>query len=665
MALRINNPYAEFYITNGTDKIDLLGAGRQGGEGIKIEKARFRRPDRDTESIFNTEYKPVTEAYSFMVAGATQDIAIAYIRQLDQMLLQAENYFLNNYETQIVWLCSRASKESNPRYAVVYMGNIPEYADIYQQPFMSADGKAIADDLTLNIQRGIWLSAPPLTPTAKTLAVTSLATSAAYIGNRFTESMIKSVKVYDASGPTYTTYALGALNYPTGVNILPAVPAAGDILYIGVNPKLEGTVSLPDSFYLNILAGHSNTIVAEYWTGAWTALPQFVDNTAGLTQAGTISWGQNFNNWVTSTIDTVSANWMRLRVTASPSGLAPTANEIHAPRCFIEFSDVGGDLPALIDLEFTNVCDPGGAYAAETRRHTSSIYYGLRSVSRGATFIPWVNPTLSSLATAPSANTDTYNYAPVGRFVSFYCGNVLQPTVNYNFIGRVVDGVTTLVQDYVGSFRLFVRLNSSTDRTAPVLRLVLKTQADDVAKGYPYGPMSWIGPSIYPLWTVPLSVVPSLYDFGQITLGPRDLESISEAGGTPYLQLQAYLAASPSPIHHAYELFMLPVDEASGFIEDPNYALPLTVSQRLGVESASYHRRRVRSVQRAPSPSSVINGSWRSSTSGSVVVQPNSGSQRLYFISENWNDRRMACPTNMVHKVTMKVTERYLGLRGS
>lgn len=212
MALRINNPYAEFYITNGTDKIDLLGAGRQGGEGIKIEKARFRRPDRDTESIFNTEYKPVTEAYSFMVAGATQDIAIAYIRQLDQMLLQAENYFLNNYETQIVWLCSRASKESNPRYAVVYMGNIPEYADIYQQPFMSADGKAIADDLTLNIQRGIWLSAPPLTPTAKTLAVTSLATSAAYIGNRFTESMIKSVKVYDASGPTYTTYALGAVS---------------------------------------------------------------------------------------------------------------------------------------------------------------------------------------------------------------------------------------------------------------------------------------------------------------------------------------------------------------------------------------------------------------------------------------------------------------------
>lgn len=665
MATKINNPFAEFYITNGTDKLDLLGAARQGGDGIKVEKARFRRPDRDAESIFNLEYKPVAESYSFLVAGDTQDIAISYLRALDKLLLQAENYFLNNFETTIVWLVSRASNETKPRYAVIYLGNVPEYADIYAQPFVVDAGKAILEDLTLNLQRGVWLSNPPLSPSAEVLTVTSVATSAAYIGNRFTETMIKSIKVFDASGPTYTTYASGVLNYPTGVGILPAVPAAGDILYIGVNPKSEGTVSLPDSFYLNILTGRNNTIVGEYWSGAaWTALPQFVDNTASLTQAGTVSWGQNFNNWATSTIDTVSANWMRLRVTASPSGLAPTANEIHAPRCFIEFSSIGGDLPALVDLELTNVCDPGGAYQSELRRHTSSFYFGLRSVSRGATFIPWVNPTLSALAPVPSANTDTYNYAPVGRFVSFYPGNVFAPIANYNFVGRVVDGITTLVQDYVGSFRLLVRLNSSTDRTAPALRLVLKTQADDVAKGYPYGPMSWVGPAIYPLWVAPLSVIPSLYDFGQITLGPRDLESISEAGGTPYLQLQAYIGATP-PVHHLYELFLLPVDEFSGFVEDANFTFPLTVGQRLGLESASYHRRRMRSVQRAAAPSAVLNGSWRSSTSGSLVVQPAAGAQRLYFISETWNDRRMTCPTNMVHKVTMKTTERFLGLRGS
>ena len=227
--------WAELYLTDGTNRVNLLEANQR-GVGIGVEKVRFSRPQKNTESIFSQRYKTVQETYAFKVVGMTQDNAIQAIRALEAMLLQGDNYFNTTTEINPIWLVSRAYKETYRRYALVLGGQIPEYADIYQAPFVTWFGSAVMDELDLQITRTAWMANAPNAP--KDITATNLKNwptnqpSQFFATNSFTDEAIISIKHFDASSSTYTT--ISPIPYPAGAALLPAVPAASDLLYLGL-----------------------------------------------------------------------------------------------------------------------------------------------------------------------------------------------------------------------------------------------------------------------------------------------------------------------------------------------------------------------------------------------------------------------------------------------
>lgn len=128
-------------------------------------------------------------------------------------------------------------------------------------------------------------------------------------------------KMLDVSGPTYVTDTTDINDADAGdVLLMPATEAAGadgtgdEALYGHSTKKFTGIKITLST------AGTDGAVVWEYWNGtAWTNLAtahNLVDSTTGYT-AGTSTYFVTWNvptDWALKTIDTVSAYWVRSRV---------------------------------------------------------------------------------------------------------------------------------------------------------------------------------------------------------------------------------------------------------------------------------------------------------------------------------------------------------------
>lgn len=160
--------FAELYLTDGTTKIDLLGANRN-GVGIALTSMRLSRPQREPSGAFRQVYGAVNESYELKITDRGHDAVAQRQQQLDRMLEQAANYFTSNVEDGLVWLCARTADESNPRYALIYGGMIESYDDVYNQPFAGNTGMATMNEIALVIERSTWQANPPDAPECVTL----------------------------------------------------------------------------------------------------------------------------------------------------------------------------------------------------------------------------------------------------------------------------------------------------------------------------------------------------------------------------------------------------------------------------------------------------------------------------------------------------------------
>lgn len=656
---------AEFYITDGTTKVNLLEANYK-GVGIGVEKVRFSRPQRDSESIFSRRYKTVQETYSIKVAGPTQDLAIAYLRGLEALLLQAENYFNTTAELKVVWLVSRARTETNYRYALLMSGQIPEYSDIYQEPFSSKMG-CVIDGLDLSITRSAWMSNAPANPKdiTDTLVKTWFSTRSKLltVGNQYTEDPLVALKVFDASAGTYVDVSV-PVPYGGGVGtaVLPAIPAAGDIFYIGFSPvaTLGSLNSRPNGLYVNSITPATNvsTYVWEYWNGAiWTPIVDMVDNWARLT-SGTIQWSYTgMDNWAVSTINVVNALWIRMRVTAVGAGpLPPKIDQLYTLRNFLEISGIGGDIPALMDVQLTSY-----QQSMATNNVTYEIFMGLRSTDRGTVFYPWLRP--YNLGINISAVVNSYQYGAVGVYYT------ILPTTSWTTelgfpLGRNINGVTSLPTDYYGQFRVFARISYTGTYAGHSVRMA---QIDDsaYASGLPfsYGKQVYIKP-----WTGGgASAQPALYDLGVMEIGGRDRALASERGGyiKPIMQVKADGVSADT--FSVVDIMLLPIDEWSCHVTDSD---PTTVGLwRNLVGSASFFKQQIRAVTYDPAGTPTVYSKILRSliveSSGPAMLQPGK-TQRLYFlVGSRLPSGQLDCRWETSMSVRIKIQEMYLGLRGN
>lgn len=124
--------------------------------------------------------------------------------------------------------------------------------------------------------------------------------------------------VEDNSAATFTDITAAA-NDGSSATLLPDPLGTDDAVYFGGNAG-NGPFSRL-RFDISTAGEGSWAIAWEYWNGAWTSIPDLSDEVEGFTQLGvrSVEWPVP-GDWVTNTVDGVSAYHVRARVTSG----APT-----------------------------------------------------------------------------------------------------------------------------------------------------------------------------------------------------------------------------------------------------------------------------------------------------------------------------------------------------
>ena len=153
----------------------------------------------------------------------------------------------------------------------------------------------------------------------------------------------------------------------TAFNAFAAVPANGDILYIGAAAQWENL-----SFILVTAGvdGGATTLAYEYWNdAAWVDIPTVTDGTTLLTQDGTLRF-EAPRDWTETAVNgSADLFYIRIRITNADYATAPTISEIYmqdpieeelSPRGIQIYSELG-------KLAFINHDFSGGLRDLKTR----------------------------------------------------------------------------------------------------------------------------------------------------------------------------------------------------------------------------------------------------------------------------------------------------------
>jgi hypothetical protein len=145
------------------------------------------------------------------------------------------------------------------------------------------------------------------------------------------------------AAPLYALYYNGSTyaSIKTGTNQI--FINDNDYVYIG-NSSTFGEIS----FIISIFASSTITPVFQYWNGAWTNIPataNLVDDSAGFTKQGNIYWESYIlNDWVTTSVDSDSAYWIRIQRTAASLTTPPTETSILSSVITAFFWDPNGNV---------------------------------------------------------------------------------------------------------------------------------------------------------------------------------------------------------------------------------------------------------------------------------------------------------------------------------
>jgi len=145
--------------------------------------------------------------------------------------------------------------------------------------------------------------------------------------------------------------------------------ASGDIAYFGGQQKFAQIILKFGT------PGVGGTFVFEYWNGsAWTALISPTDGTSGLTANGSLTWSiANQTGWVTTTVNSLTAFWVRIRSTGSTPSTNPLCNSASIYGWNVAYSGTSGrtyqsQITSGVQHWFTiNDNGPGAATGQEAR----------------------------------------------------------------------------------------------------------------------------------------------------------------------------------------------------------------------------------------------------------------------------------------------------------
>ncbi len=468
-----------------------------------------------------------------------------------------------------------------------------------------------------------------------------------YVANRSDPAMLQTIMVFDNSPSGYTVLG-GNVDTVNSSPLFPSTMALADSLYLGFLDPQTNT-PLPNAIYFNITKSNKTTgITWEYWRGFWDTIPQTVDTTQQLMRAGVLSFPPP-NDWATVAVNGVTAYWIRARLSSIGSiTTPPQANNIYAiARPYVEITGVKGDIPALAQLKITNANDGG---SGDNWTQTNTLRVGLRSMDRGATFDPYMAPGFVSAIPGTDLGSGLGVQDPSKAGGGFYIHNTVN-VGSYNHAAQYTP--RGYLRDYYGTYRAYLRYAFYGTNQAVSLKLQLNNFTQGLAN---------TGEEKILSTAVSTEGITRLLDMGQFTIGIQNFLDTDEIGNSFYFDLYSKATASSQTVD-IFELILMPIDEWFGYFEDSTQAGPLTLNNTLDIDSASYHKRQLRSTVKYRG-SELVTATWLPSANGPLFLQPGK-TQRFYFLGEMYNGEYLASTFTQVHQVQLYAHERYLGGRGN
>lgn len=494
-----------------------------------------------------------------------------------------------------------------------------------------------------------------------------------FVANKQSEGRISHVYVADTSLGTFSVNLVDH-DYDSGsAALFPVSPAAADFLYIG-----SSTTTVPAGgpfsnaiFDLDTSGYDCYQGAWEYWNGAaWTTLTT-QDNTNVLNNPGvhSVHWLQP-SNWAATSINSVTAYWIRLNPSAIGSCDVPRQQNrppYTAVRPYLDIAegDVPGDIPALLSLRLTGWAD---GESGSPSIYANRLHVGLRSLSRGEGFAGYINLADRHNApgitiTAGSSTTFTTDArSPSGR------SSVYNPGGAEAIATRVtVDIAAGLAADFIGAYRAFIRARCTGGSTTFTARLV-------------------VGDGTYLQTFASQSVEAGGDDLISFNMGlvhlPTDLLlPPTETAGNIQIEVQAGSDNGTDNLNF-YDLILIPVDEMAISADDAIRGALLSAINQIGYTTQdNIGRTRIhldslvwpKGVPRAILESVSLNGQavarWQLISPPDLFLQANEG-QRLWLYFERDRSIDIALPNvqGNVHEMTVGAVAlrqaRYLSMRG-
>lgn len=497
-----------------------------------------------------------------------------------------------------------------------------------------------------------------------------------YIANKHNRAQITHL-FYDDAG----VWSQNLLTTATPYRLLPAVPAANDAVYFGIDTTFDNSGPFCSLVFdiQTAVTGITGT-TWEYYSSVgpgWVAFAatEIQDNTdadgAGTGVAfdtvgvGSVHWEPNAN-WITRDISidggpAVTGYWVRLRVTAAAGATAPTQQNRNVytilwPCVDVGEEQIGGDVEALARIVVRNQSDTHTG-ASGLDAWANRVIVGARSLSRGEDFDAYINLADEqnqlgiSLATRSWGAFANNVQAPTGRQLAIT--NASSPADYICVVAISSDPETDLymTRQYDGIFHMFMRGKQTSGSAGDIeLWITAGYFANEITHTTARRAFETTND-----W--------QLLDFGRVTfntlIGPH-------YSGVIFLQI--WCEGDGAVDAELYDIILMPVDEYAGDyigsnthdvrIGDRGIANPVN----LDIDNVLYPKRFISVVEN----SAFMIASYQSIGSASVL-QANAD-QRVWFLTSRYpstgNDNQRS-EQFVSETVQAWAINRYLSQRGN
>lgn len=569
--------FSELILTDGTIKIDLLSANKNGwGWGVTSyipARAGYKGGGvwRDSPLAVGRQLAQgirtnFNDALTLNLSYRSQREIVYAFEELDLLLEKSAAYWLTTWQQTPVYIQAQAHGESARRYALVYQATFDRYFDTYNMPYLTPGRPAVAE-VILGIERGPWMDLAP--GSSESVPITHEKNSGTafdepdgdqglFVGNYHQYSNDTTVGglqvIFRDDGGIFSTNLLDG-NPPYDLVVNPG--AVNDAVYFGSTRPFFGLVF--DITAINV----TGAATWEFWDGAtWSALTPSTDGLLGTTVFGntgiTHAHWSVLSTWAQTTVgaDMTQRYYVRYRI-SSGSGQQLTQGNRHVYATAVNYVEIAADeIRGTLSAASKITMDIWHGAASNQAYDGPFVWLGLRSVDRGEDFVSQINvgggnpPNVTVARVTANATVVTDPTTPGGQHIAVTNETTLVPVAMFNFGNPVYTS-------FYGRYRLFARVTTDDDTGASRMRFrVTNTPAAGAAPNLTF----FTGETkVIPAAPAASTSTNILIDLGYVTLPPSGRALYADTLGVFSIALDAIVPASYTL--EIVNIVLMPVDE--------------------------------------------------------------------------------------------------------